>query len=513
MRLDTRTWALIPLAVAINVAAGSVAAWFRVPLYLDSLGTILVASLAGPAAGALTGAISNTVFAALTNPIWLAFLPVAAVIGGLAGGLARRGFMGSPALAALAGLLVGVVAATLSAPLSAWLFGGTTGGGTDLVVVLFRSLGLDRLEASLAQSLATDPLDKMVSFLVVQPILAALPRQLRGGFPQGRALGEMRSFSLPGRRGSEREHGERRAVVLAGAPSGLFCPGQGLLHRLAPLTKVLLVLTSALAAVTLPVGFVTVCRTSWLAVPFAPWLARAELALVCAWREVPLPESLVSNFEVPLLTLPLLASVLLCLALTSGLGLELGRATAALAAPLVLSMVSINGLFGGSATAAWGPFRWSTPAALEAVGLSLRILVILQSVVLLLLTTRPDLLMADLERRGLPHRLAYVLLASLHLVPTMLRRAGEILEAQTARGMPLGRGVTARLRALVPISGPLLMGAVSEVEERALALEARGFGARPRRTYLSDPPGTCWDPLIQVALILALVALGARFLP
>jgi len=475
MRLDTRTWALIPLAVAINVAAGSIASYFRLPLYLDSLGTILVASLAGPAAGALTGAVSNTVIPALSNPVWLAFVPVAAAVGALAGWLARRGFLGSPLTAAMAGLLVGVVAATLSAPVSAWLFGGTTGGGTDMVVAVFRAMGMNRLEASIAQGLVTDPLDKMLSFLMVQSILAALPHRLRSAFPQGEMLGRMRSFALPGLRGGGLQHGERRAVVLAGSPSGLYRSMDGILHRTAPLTKILLVGACAAAAVTLP-------------------------------AVVAMPD----GSRLPAPALPLLATALLGLALIGGIGLELGRTSATLALPLVLSMVAVNGLFGGAASAAWGPFRWSTPAALEALGLGLRVFLILESVVLLLLTTRPDLLMGDLERRGLPHRLAYVLLASLNLVPTMLRRAGEILEAQTSRGMPLGQGVLGRARALIPMSGPLLLGAVSEVEERALALEARGFGSENQRTWWSDPPRTTWDPTLQVLLVLTILMLGGR---
>ena len=475
MRLDTRTWALIPLAVAINVAAGSLVTWFRIPLYLDSLGTVLVAGLAGPLAGALTGAVSNTVSSALTNPTWMAFMPINAMVGALAALLARRGFMTSPLVAGLAGLLVGVAAATASAPIAAGLFGGTTGAGTDVVVAMFRAMGMNRLEASMAQGLATDPVDKMVSFLVVQSILAALPGRMRSAFPQGSALGTLRPLAIPGLGSRPAEHGERREVVLAGASAGFFKPGNGWLHQRSPFTKVLLLLACAVAAGTLP---------AWLATP--------------------------EGGVMPAPALPLLASALLGLALAGGVGLELARATVTMALPLVVSMVAVNGLFGGEASAAWGPFRWSTPAAVEALGLALRVVVVLESAVLVLLTTRPDLLLADLERRGLPHRLAYVLLASLQLIPTMQRRASEILEAQTSRGMPLGEGLGGRLRALLPMTGPLMLGAVSEVEERALALEARGFGAERRRTWWSDPPGTSLDPPLQILLALALLAMGAR---
>ena len=46
----------MPIAIAINIILGAtVANALKIPIYLDSIGTILVAALAGPIAGALTG--------------------------------------------------------------------------------------------------------------------------------------------------------------------------------------------------------------------------------------------------------------------------------------------------------------------------------------------------------------------------------------------------------------------------------------------------------------------------
>ena len=67
-QFTTRTIVLIPIAIAINIILGqTVAAALKVPIYLDSIGTILVGVLAGPIAGALTGG--------LTNLIWTYVLP------------------------------------------------------------------------------------------------------------------------------------------------------------------------------------------------------------------------------------------------------------------------------------------------------------------------------------------------------------------------------------------------------------------------------------------------------
>jgi energy-coupling factor transport system substrate-specific component len=54
--------ALIPLAVGINLALGQLAARASLPLFLDTVGTVLVAALAGLWPALLTGVVSQVVF-------------------------------------------------------------------------------------------------------------------------------------------------------------------------------------------------------------------------------------------------------------------------------------------------------------------------------------------------------------------------------------------------------------------------------------------------------------------
>ena len=62
-RFDTRTIVLIPIAIAINIVLGqTVASVLKVPIYVDSIGTVLVGVLAGPIPGLLTGLLSNLVW-------------------------------------------------------------------------------------------------------------------------------------------------------------------------------------------------------------------------------------------------------------------------------------------------------------------------------------------------------------------------------------------------------------------------------------------------------------------
>ena len=98
-QFDTRTIVLMPVAIAINIVLGAaVANALKIPIYLDSIGTILVAALAGPIPGALTGFLSNMLWTYVVPPPFnsgaaAAFAIVAAVIGLMAGLIARAGWL------------------------------------------------------------------------------------------------------------------------------------------------------------------------------------------------------------------------------------------------------------------------------------------------------------------------------------------------------------------------------------------------------------------------------------
>jgi hypothetical protein len=100
-QFDTRTIVLIPIAIAINIILGqTVAAALKVPIYLDSIGTILVGVLAGPIAGAVTGGLTNLIWTYVlpppfNSPYAAPFFIVAVEIGLVAGIAGRLGFFRS----------------------------------------------------------------------------------------------------------------------------------------------------------------------------------------------------------------------------------------------------------------------------------------------------------------------------------------------------------------------------------------------------------------------------------
>ncbi|HXM56654.1 MAG TPA: ECF transporter S component [Candidatus Dormibacteraeota bacterium] len=256
----TRTLVLMPFAIALNIVLGStVQQVLKLPIYLDSLGTVITGVLAGPLAGLVTGALTDLLWAYVLPPPLAAptagpFAITGAVIGLLAGFFGRLGLFrsrrtfepaallgalaaalavilvvlytfsrayanpraftlsevafaavvavfvvlsawalfarrdGGAVLALACGLVTGVVAAVVSAPIAAYVFGGVTGFGGDVIIAAFRVAGAGLYEATLKQGLLSDPMDKMVTCLLAFLILTALPRRLLARFPNGERL-------------------------------------------------------------------------------------------------------------------------------------------------------------------------------------------------------------------------------------------------------------------------------------------------------------------------------------
>ncbi|MGO3640210.1 ECF transporter S component [Glutamicibacter arilaitensis] len=179
--LPVSTVTLIPVALALNIILGQFVGSVMIPLYIDSIGTVIVGFLAGRRAGAATGVLSTLVWS-LFAPTVLPFAAGAALVGFLAGTAARYGALRRVYLAPIAGLVAGVLVGVVSSPVATFVYGGTSGVGTGALVAAFSSMGDSLLSAVTKQALISDPGDKAVVFLVAALLVYALPKRLSGSF-------------------------------------------------------------------------------------------------------------------------------------------------------------------------------------------------------------------------------------------------------------------------------------------------------------------------------------------
>jgi len=113
-------------------------------------------------------------------------------------------------------------------------------------------------------------------------------------------------------------------------------------------------------------------------------------------------------------------------------------------------------------------------------------------------------------------RMGYVLLSALQIIPQTLEMAGRIQDAQRARGLETEGSMLVRARAYLPLMLPLVLSSLVATQERAMALEVRGFGLPIKRVSRYEFPddalqrGLRWLLLLAVPAALALRVLGWR---
>lgn len=135
-----------------------------------------------------------------------------------------------------------------------------------------------------------------------------------------------------------------------------------------------------------------------------------------------------------------------------------------------------------------------------------RIFAMVSSFTLFLLTTHPSELMSDLTRRGLPSQFAYVIISTIQIIPQMRAKAQTIIAAQRSRGLNTEGSFAKRIGALLPLVRPLVFGSLVEVEERAIAIEARGFTSTHQKTSLREIPDRPFDKAARGVLLLFVLA-------
>jgi energy-coupling factor transport system permease protein len=174
---------------------------------------------------------------------------------------------------------------------------------------------------------------------------------------------------------------------------------------------------------------------------------------------------------------------------------------------IAVGLVSVFTRPGATVLFEVGPFDATLEGADFAARVDVRLLVMAAALTLFGATTSPRAFIIDLERRGVSARIAFAIGAVLDTVPALVARGRDVVEAQRARGLDTEGGVLRRVKAIVPIAGPVVIGALHHVEARSLALEARGFGRAGPRHLLWAPGDTGTERAIRWLLLVAIVTL------
>jgi energy-coupling factor transport system substrate-specific component len=174
---------MLALAVCINLIGGQLALTFRLPIYLDSIGTMLVGALCGPFYGMLPNLLSGLIFGMTTDVYSLYFAPVGMIVGLMSGLTWKKRCSGAWWLP-LAALVITVPGTLLSSAITAVLFGGVTSSGSTILVQLLAKTPLGLTASVFVVQFITDYMDRFISLMLVIRIFGILPektkRQIEG---------------------------------------------------------------------------------------------------------------------------------------------------------------------------------------------------------------------------------------------------------------------------------------------------------------------------------------------
>ena len=137
----------------------------------------------------------------------------------------------------------------------------------------------------------------------------------------------------------------------------------------------------------------------------------------------------------------------------------------------------------------------------------LRLVVVCMPLALVLAVTRiTDLTNAMVQVLHVPYQYAFTLSTAIRFIPQFLEEMSGIMEAQTARGVAFdkARGLK-KFSMILPLCAPLLISSVRRTDQTAVAAEVRGFRLRTRESGYKKYPFTAVD-LGAVLFSLALLA-------
>lgn len=166
------------LCVVINILGGFIALSLKLPVYIDTIGTIMSAITLGPICGGIVGILTSIVNGATFDPISFFFIPVQLVVGISTGLLFRYGkFNGIKSVLSI--ILITVLGSITASVIAAIVFDGVTSSGSSILVAVLKNSGINIITSVFSTQIFTDLLDKGISFFVVFTILKAMPNSLK----------------------------------------------------------------------------------------------------------------------------------------------------------------------------------------------------------------------------------------------------------------------------------------------------------------------------------------------
>lgn len=175
--------------------------------------------------------------------------------------------------------------------------------------------------------------------------------------------------------------------------------------------------------------------------------------------------------------------------------------------PLWLLLFVMHGILGeGPRVAFIGGGTLSAEGLRWAIGQGTRLGAIVTASLAFAVTFDPHRFLQAAIARRWPWPAAFLVVATLDAAERFGAQARRLREAQRTRGLRVRGSLATRARAIPALAFPLMLAALTEADEHALALETRGLTLPGRRTALDPPADTMIDRVIRWGALVAVLA-------
>jgi energy-coupling factor transport system permease protein len=180
------------------------------------------------------------------------------------------------------------------------------------------------------------------------------------------------------------------------------------------------------------------------------------------------------------------------------------------ASPLIFGVALLLGLFHtlitpGTPIFSLGPFTGTQEGLLKGSGYFFRLAIMVLASFMLIWTTNIRDLMVGLVRLGIPYRYAFAIFMALRFLPIIQQEVEAVRAAHAIRGHAARSPLAHRFKLWQRYLFTVIVNGIRKAENTALAIESRGFGAFPTRTYVKDFHWTVGG-LLMVGLFILLGA-------
>lgn len=176
--MDIRKVTLIGLGISLNIIGAFIALTLKLPIYLDSIGTILIACLLGPKYAVITGVCGSLVSGFTFDIYSIYFAPVQITTGLIAGIMYNKGFLNGKKTP-LGVFVFTIPTSIISAMIAAFLFGGITSSGSSYIVQILKLMGISDVVSVFITQIVTDYIDKFIAVALVGAAVNALPKNIK----------------------------------------------------------------------------------------------------------------------------------------------------------------------------------------------------------------------------------------------------------------------------------------------------------------------------------------------